>query len=1175
VLRDRVIQRCNRRLEEIFGYGPGELVGKSTQVLYPGNHAWEDVVRRTDAMLAETGSFNGEDVYRRRDGALIWCQTVGSLINPNVPQQGTICLFDDVSEKKQVADALKVSLREQTLIFDRVPIGIMYVRDRTILRCNPHFEAIFGYPPGALVGQSTRVLFADEQAWIDTGVRVYSALREQAVIDLDVDYRRRDGSPLICHVIGCMLDSGDPAAGTIWLTQDITASRATEAALRNSIREQQLIFDNALIGIAYQRGRIILRCNCRLEEMYGYAPGDLLNQSTRLLFATDEEWEEAGRRVYQSDASRQTFDGEFLCRKRDGSPIWVHVSGRTVDVADGSVTWIWTHEDVTARHAAEEALAKNVREYALIFDNAMIGIAYSRDRVFLRCNRRFEEIFGFVPGTAVGQSSRALFASDEEFETIGRRMHEASARGENFSDEILYRRQDGEPIWVRARGQPIQDADGRVWIWTMQDVTGRRKAEEALRRSYSELEQRVTERTAELSRQVHFMEQLIEAIPGPVFYKDRMGRYLGFNQRYLDFMGKPRSDLVGATVYDIAPKDLADRYRAADEELFNHPGHQVYETQVQAASGERREVMFQKATFANPDGSVGGIIGVMFDISERKRMEARLQQAATVFDSSAEGITITAPDGSIIAVNRAFSEITGYSENEVLGRNPRMLQSGRQSPEFYREMWEIIARDGRWQGELWNKRKDGRLVPEWLTISAVKDAAGGVIHYVGVFSDITEIKRANELLDHQAHHDHLTGLPNRLLLEDRLRGAVLRAQREQAQVAVLFVDLDRFKNINDSLGHHVGDRVLCEVANRFRAITRESDTVARLGGDEFLIVMEGIHDAAMVSRIADKILDDLRTNPLALEQEFFVGASIGISLFPQDGADAATLMRNADAAMYRAKERGRNAYEFFTGDLTQFSLARFKMETALRHAIERGELLVYLQPQFSLTTGERLGAEVLVRWQHPQLGLVAPGNFIPLAEESGLIVALGEWVQQTACRRWAEWAYAGLNPVVLSINVSGVEFRRGRIEDTLRKVLAASGLPPELLELEITESAIMTQAEHSIEVLHRLRAMGISLAIDDFGTGYSSLAYLKRLPLNKLKVDQSFIRDLPDDAEDCAIVRAVIALGHSLQLKVIAEGVETPEQREFLSAEGCDEIQGYLVGRPMPAEDFRRDFLAA
>jgi diguanylate cyclase (GGDEF)-like protein/PAS domain S-box-containing protein len=1176
VLRNRVIERCNRRFEEIMGYGPGELAGQSARLFYFSDEAFSDVGLRVSAAVADTGVFDEEAIYRRRDDTPVSIHVTIVLINPENPEEGFVGLFDDVTAKRQAEGELKALLREQTLIFERAHTGILFVRDGVILRCNPRFEVMFGHDHGALIGQSTRVLFPDEQAWIENGAHVYSILRRDGILDDDVHYVRGDGSPIACHVIGSQIDPADPAAGTVWLYEDITARRATEQALLQSHREQQLIFDNALIGISYQRNRVIQRCNRRLEEMFGYPAGGLAGQSTRILFAADEEWEEAGRRVYAEGADRDTFDGEILYCRRDGVRILVRVVGRLIEAAGDGQTWIWTYDDITARRAAEEALARNAREYALIFDNAMIGIAYMRGRVFLRCNRNLEEMFGFPAGGLAGKTSRVLFANDEDWEATGQRMQGVAREEKGFSGEILYRKQDGTPVWALVNGQPIAEGDGQVWIWTMQDVTRRRQAEDALRRSHDEMEQRVEERTAELVHQLHFMKQMIEAIPGPVFYKDREGRYLGFNQYFVNLIGQPREKLLGATVYDIEPAELADRYRAADEELFNrHPGTQVYEAQVQRASGERRDMVFHKATYANADGSVGGLIGVMFDITERKHMEARMQQAATVFDSSAEGITITSPDGSIIAVNRAFTEITGYGEGEVLGRNPRFLQSDRQNKGFYREMWDAITHSGRWKGELWNKRKDGSLFPESLTISAVKDAAGNVMHYVGIFSDITEIKRANELLDHQAHHDHLTGLPNRLLLEDRLQGALLRAQREQVQVALLFVDLDRFKNINDSLGHHVGDRVLCDVARRFCALTRESDTVARLGGDEFLIVMEGIHDPGVASRIADKILDDLRLNPVTMEQEFFVGASIGISLFPQDGQDSATLLKNADAAMYRAKERGRNTYEFFSDDLTQFSLDRFKMETDLRRAIERDELIVYLQPQFSLKTGDLLGAEALVRWQHPQQGLVAPAKFIPLAEESGLIVALGEWVQHAACRHWVEWVAGGLTPGVLSINVSGVEFRRGQIQDTVRSALAATGLPPELLELEITEGAIMSQAENSIKVLHDLRAMGISLAIDDFGTGYSSLAYLKRLPLNKLKVDQSFVRGLPGDAEDGAIVRAVIALGHSLQLKVIAEGVETEEQREFLRHEGCDEMQGYLRGKPVPVQDFRRQFLQA
>jgi diguanylate cyclase (GGDEF)-like protein len=512
-------------------------------------------------------------------------------------------------------------------------------------------------------------------------------------------------------------------------------------------------------------------------------------------------------------------------------------------------------------------------------------------------------------------------------------------------------------------------------------------------------------------------------------------------------------------------------------------------------------------------------------------------------------------------------------EDEVIGRNPRLLQSGLQDAHFYREMWRTLERSGRWQGELWNRRKDGQAFLESLTISAVKDESARVTHYVGVFTNITELRDAHDKLNHQAHHDPLTGLPNRLLLGDRLHKALQRAHRDETGLAVLFIDLDRFKNINDTLGHQVGDRVLCEVAWRLGRLMRESDTVGRLGGDEFLIVIEDILGPTAVSHIAEKILNVLQDSPVTVEQEFFVGASIGISLFPDDGDDVETLMKHADVAMYRAKERGRNAYEFFTKELTQSSRARLQMETDLRRAIERSELRVHLQPQFSLTTGQVVGAEALVRWERPEQGLVLPGEFIKIAEESGLIVPIGAWVQQTACCQWAAWVAAGLQPGVLSVNVSGVEFARGRIQESVRKALDTSCLPARFLELEITESAIMNHAEDSAQMLENLRAMGLNLVIDDFGTGYSSLAYLKRLPLNKLKVDQSFVRGLPADSEDCAIVRAVIALAHSLQLTVIAEGVENETQREFLAREGCDEMQGYLRGRPLPVDEFARRFL--
>jgi len=1064
-------------------------------------------------------------------------------------------------------------LLEYKAILDNAGVAIVFTRDRRVYRCNPYAEELFGWPAGTLIGQLGTVFYPSAGIYEALGEQVSPVLSAGETVSVETAMARRDGSTFTAHVVARAIDPTAPRADTVWIVRNITQEVSARDSNARLLREQQLIFERAQIGILFSRDRVILRCNPRFEEILGYPPGELLGQSTRIYYESEKSWNDTGARAYGDIARSGVFNSEERYIRRDGSPFWCRVTGSMLDPEKPDEGHVWLYEDITARRAAEAALRQSNQEYSLIFDNAMIGISYMRDRVFLRCNRRLEEIFGFPAGGLVGQSSRRLFDSEEEWEETGRRVYSETKNGDYFSGEISYRRPDGERICVNARGRLV-DRDGeQIWIWTHQDVTRRHRAEEALRQSNLALEQRVSERTAELSQQLNFLQQLIETIPGPIFYKDAQARYLGCNSAFARFIGIAAGDLIGKSPHDIAPAELADKYLAADRALFEQPGVQVYESPVRYASGEIRDVLFHKATFTQAGGAVGGLVGFMLDITERKRMEERLQQAATVFDSSAEGVTITAPDGTIVAVNRAFTEITGYHEDEVAGRNSSLLQSGRQNKAFYREMWATIARNGRWQGELWNKRKDGQVFPVWLTISAVKDAAGTLTHYVGVFSDITAIKTAYEQLNHLAHHDALTGLPNRLLLEDRLYVALQRARREQSGLAVLFVDLDRFKTINDSLGHHVGDRVLCEVSTRLSALIRESDTVARLGGDEFLILMEGIAEPAAASSVADKILENLRDIPVSLEHEFFVGVSIGISIYPQDGDDSATLIKHADVAMYRAKERGRNTHEFFTAEMSYSSLDRFRMETDLRRAIERDELRLYLQPQFSLKTGSLIGAEALVRWRHPEQGLIFPGKFIPLAEESGLIVAIGEWVQRKACQCWAEWLEAGFNPGVLSINVSGVEFRRGRIQETVRKTLDATRLPPGRLELEITESAVMSQAESSIQVLNDLRDMGISLAIDDFGTGYSSLAYLKRLPLNKLKVDQSFVSGLPGDAEDCAIARAVIALGHSLQLTIIAEGVETQEQCEFLTREGCDEMQGYLRGKPMPIDEFRQHFL--
>ena len=557
----------------------------------------------------------------------------------------------------------------------------------------------------------------------------------------------------------------------------------------------------------------------------------------------------------------------------------------------------------------------------------------------------------------------------------------------------------------------------------------------------------------------------------------------------------------------------------------------------------------------------------MFSSRSRTSSDEVLRLAASVFESSGEAITITDAHARILSVNPAFEEVTGYCAAEVIGRNPSILSSGRHSQEFYEEMWACLHTDGRWHGEIWNRRKSGEIYPEWLTISAVSNADDEITHYVGSFSDISERKAAQDKIDFLAFHDPLTHLPNRLLGKDRTRQAVAYAERNQAKTAVLCLDLDHFKLINDSLGHAAGDTLLTAVATRLQECLRETDVLSRLSGDEFLVVLQDVRTNDAVSSICEKILAHL-AEPFPLEgRELTTSFSIGIAVFPQDGQDAETLLKHADTALFKAKEGGRNTYRFFDDAMNSDAVEHLRMREGLRGAVDRGEFVLHYQPQIGFGNF-MVGAEALLRWNHPELGLVAPQRFIPTAEETGLIVPIGSWVLREACRQAAAWQAAGLPRFVVAVNLSAVQFKRGDLAQTVAAALAESGLDPSLLELELTESTLIQDTESALETLHRLKALGVMLSIDDFGTGYSSLSYLKRFNVDKLKIDQSFIRNLCSDPDDDAIVRAIVQMAKGMSLKTIAEGVETVSMLDRLSELGCNEWQGFHFARPMPPEEF-------
>jgi len=553
---------------------------------------------------------------------------------------------------------------------------------------------------------------------------------------------------------------------------------------------------------------------------------------------------------------------------------------------------------------------------------------------------------------------------------------------------------------------------------------------------------------------------------------------------------------------------------------------------------------------------------------ERKDSETKLRLAGKTVESAAESIMVTDERGYIVDVNPAFSQVTGYERDEVIDRSPRMLRSDRQTLADYQALWAVVREEGKWQGELWSRRRNGEIYPEWVSICAVRSDAGAVTHFVTIATDISQRKVSEERLQYLANYDPLTQLPNRAAFNQHLEKAIRDGGRLGRQVAILFIDLDRFKMINDSLGHEAGDRVLREAAGRLHDCLPVTDTVCRLGGDEFVVIVENLDTVTAVADSAEKILQAIARPFIAEGQEFHITASVGIAGYPEDGTDRQHLLRNADVAMYRAKELGKNKYEFYSAQMNAHSFERLMLEAALRRALERGELELWYQPRIELASQRIAGAEALLRWRHPQMGLVSPAQFIPLAEETGLIVPIGEWVLEEACREAQTWQVPGLPSIGVAVNLSARQFSHDTLVDSIAGAMARHSLVAGQLELEITESMVMNNPEQAVSLLSALKAMGCHLSIDDFGTGYSSLAQLKRFPVDSLKIDRSFVQDLPGDADDVAITRAVIAMAHSLKLRVVAEGVETREQLQFLRDHGCDDVQGYFFGRPMPAPEF-------
>jgi diguanylate cyclase (GGDEF)-like protein/PAS domain S-box-containing protein len=651
--------------------------------------------------------------------------------------------------------------------------------------------------------------------------------------------------------------------------------------------------------------------------------------------------------------------------------------------------------------------------------------------------------------------------------------------------------------------------------------------------------------------------------PVGYFTLDRNGTIAQTNPAGARLLGSERARLQNQRFASFVAD--ADKVAFKDflEKVFSAQPDQACKVELALNGKNQASRTVQIDAALSPDGQE--CRAVVVDITARKQAEARLLLTASVFTNIREGIMITDTNGLIIEVNDAFTEVTGYSREEALGQNPRLLRSGQQDPEFYSAMWADLANKGYWHGEIWNRRKNGEVFAEILTISAIRDTSGIVQQYVALFSDITTLKQHQQQLEHIAHYDALTNLPNRVLLSDRLQQAMLQCQRRNLSLAVVYLDLDGFKQVNDRYGHNVGDELLGVIAQRMKSALRDGDTLARLGGDEFIAVLVDLVSPKDCEPVLARILH-AASEPVHLhDASLQISTSIGVTLFPQDGSDVDLLMRHADQAMYLAKQAGKNRYHLF--DVAQDVAIKIQRESLerMRQALDRHEFVLHYQPKVNMATGQVMGAEALIRWQHPEQGLLFPASFLPIVENHTLSVALGEWVIDSALTQVSEWRTAGLD-ITVSVNISAFQLQTGNFPERLAALLSRHpDIPHRYLELEILETSALEDVAKISAVMLACQALGVSFALDDFGTGYSSLIYLRRLPSRTLKIDQSFVRDMLEDPNDLAIVKGVIGLATAFQREVIAEGVETVPHGELLLQLGCTLAQGYGIARPMPA----------
>lgn len=796
-------------------------------------------------------------------------------------------------------------------------------------------------------------------------------------------------------------------------------------------------------------------------------------------------------------------------------------------------------------------------DYDDLFNQNAIGIGYmNSDGIIIKTNRCVEKILGYDKDELIGTSIWDVTHPDDNYTTkIGiKELIQSDDSERKFKKR--YRKKDGSYLWVYVTLGilRIEKTNDIVFIGFIQDIALEKQTEE------------------KINEQNKIFYATINSVDDYIFCKDMNLRYISCNKSFEGILGLSEQEIVGKNDFELFGEKKGQAISELDKEVIERKELVISESSIVTFDGRLVHYENYKTPLVDDSGNIAGIVTVARDKTHYIEAEKQRILAQSVFENTSEGIVITDKNNKIISVNPAFSKISGYTKEEAIGSSPALLKSDIHDEEFYKNMWDEISNNGIWSGEIWNKNKYGKLYPEMLTITTVKDKKGEFLHYVAVFSDISSLKLAERKLEHMAHYDYLTNLPNRILLEDRLKHSIKRSKRYKFEIAMFFVDLDFFKEVNDAYGHSIGDEILKQVADRLKKTLREDDTIARIGGDEFVIVVEDYENEDSLRKIANKILD-VFSEPFKTKFHIFsFSSSIGIATYPKDGEDIEILLKNADAAMYEAKAQGRNTYCFYETEITNSLFERILLVNDLRRAMKTDEISLHYQPQINMQNNKIVGMEALVRWKHPNLGWLSPDKFIKVAEDTRLIVPLGKILLEIACKQIQSWLDSGFfkENWKMAINISAVQFFYDDFFITLKNILDKHNINPDKIEIEITETYIMQNPKKSILLLKKLRDYGISISLDDFGMGYSSLSYLKKFPIDSIKIDRSFVKDTPGDLDDVAITKAIIALGKNMGLSIIAEGVEEPFHKEFLLEHGCVKAQGFLFSKALKATDFEK-----